>query len=120
MSGVHVIMNSNEQSVCSIAGSIVRTSEHYGLPVESTIVISKIHRRSPTNSIGPFVGLADPHPQMDSSASANWPDLPISEMEGITIVGTDLSLESQHLMSTTGPLFSFGMSEQELWHGFGW
>ncbi|KAK2946521.1 hypothetical protein BLNAU_18563 [Blattamonas nauphoetae] len=132
MSGVHAIMNSNEQSVCSIAGSIVRfsdswitsssdicpfvvrSSEHYGLSVDSTIVLSKIHRRSLTNSIGPFVGLAKPHAQMVSSTSTDWSDLPISEMEGITVVGTDLSLDTQHLMSGTGPLFSFGVTEQEL------
>ncbi|KAK2953067.1 hypothetical protein BLNAU_12056 [Blattamonas nauphoetae] len=131
VSGVHVMMNSKEESVCSIAGSIVRfwdswitsssdicpfvirTSEHEGIPAESTVVLSKIHRLSQTASIGPFVGLADPNAQLASSASADWSDLRTNEMDGITVVGTDLSLESQHLVSRTGPLFSFGMSERE-------
>ncbi|KAK2942915.1 hypothetical protein BLNAU_22174 [Blattamonas nauphoetae] len=130
VSGVHAIMNSNEQSVCSISASIVRfsdswitsssdicpflirPSEHFGLPVESIIILSKIHRRSQTGSIGPFVGLADPHPQMVSSASTDWSDLPTTEMKAISVVGTDLLLDTQHLVSGTGPLFSFGMTEQ--------
>ncbi|KAK2954008.1 hypothetical protein BLNAU_11110 [Blattamonas nauphoetae] len=130
VSGVHAIMNSGEKSVCSIAASIVRfldswitsssdicpfvirTSEHSANPPESTVVLSTIHRLSRTSSIGPFVGLAKPHAQMVSSASADWSDLPSAEMDGITVVGTDLSLESQQLVSGTGPLFSFCVTEQ--------
>ncbi|KAK2956355.1 hypothetical protein BLNAU_8722 [Blattamonas nauphoetae] len=33
-------------------------------------------------------------------------------MESISVVGTDLSLESKHLIGGTGPLFSFGLTEQ--------
>ncbi|KAK2961668.1 hypothetical protein BLNAU_3466 [Blattamonas nauphoetae] len=40
-------------------------------------------------------------------------DVPTAQAECISIVGTGLSLESKHLVGGTGPLFSFGLTEQD-------
>ncbi|KAK2952893.1 hypothetical protein BLNAU_12214 [Blattamonas nauphoetae] len=76
-------------------------------------MLCDVTHHSRSDSIAPFVGLAHPHSSLVSSASADLSDLRAAEMEGIAVIGTGLSLESKDLVFGTGPLFSFGMNEQE-------
>ncbi|KAK2950291.1 hypothetical protein BLNAU_14783 [Blattamonas nauphoetae] len=118
MSGVHTILNTDQNGICSIAGSIVRfsassiisngfsspflvkTTENDGNTMKSSIILSDVMYRSRTDYIAPLVDLTNERTD-DMTAQA----------ESITIVGTDLSLESKDLVGGTGPLFSFGVSE---------
>ncbi|KAK2948802.1 hypothetical protein BLNAU_16252 [Blattamonas nauphoetae] len=131
MSEVHAIMNSERNGICSISGSTVRfssssitsngdsspfvitTSENEGPTLGSTVILADVTHHSMSNHVAPFVGLAHPHASLTSSPSPNWSDFTKTEMESITIIGTDLSLESKHLIGGTGPLFSFGLTEQD-------
>ncbi|KAK2956725.1 hypothetical protein BLNAU_8359 [Blattamonas nauphoetae] len=68
----------------------------------SVIILSDVTHNSRTNNLAPFVDLA--FPQTDSVTV---------QAESITIVGTDLMLDSKDLIGGTGPLFSFGLSEHD-------
>ncbi|KAK2952836.1 hypothetical protein BLNAU_12157 [Blattamonas nauphoetae] len=74
-------------------------------------MLCDVTHHSRSDSIAPFVGLANSHSSLVSSASADLSDLHNAEMEAIAVIGTGLWLESKDLIFGTGPLFSFGMNE---------
>ncbi|KAK2955435.1 hypothetical protein BLNAU_9663 [Blattamonas nauphoetae] len=130
VSGVHAILTSERCGLCSVVGStvrfssssitsagdsspfVIRISEKGGMTFESTIVLSSVTHQSESNNLPPFVCLGDPHASLTSSTSPQLSDLSVTNSDAITIVGTELSLESKHLIGGTAPLFSFGLTEQ--------
>ncbi|KAK2950290.1 hypothetical protein BLNAU_14782 [Blattamonas nauphoetae] len=64
-------------------------------------------------SLGSTVVLSDVTYHSDSDVIPPWSDVPTAEMVAISVIGTDLWLESKHLSTGTGPFFSFGRTEQE-------
>ncbi|KAK2947883.1 hypothetical protein BLNAU_17208 [Blattamonas nauphoetae] len=128
--GVDALVNSESKSICSLAGSFVRfssssiTSSSDMCPfvimgssngercLGSTVMLCCVRHESGWDWIVPFVGVGDGHTPLVSSGSADLCDLVGAELERISVIGTGLSLESQELIFGTGPLFSFGVSEQ--------
>ncbi|KAK2945732.1 hypothetical protein BLNAU_19345 [Blattamonas nauphoetae] len=128
--GVHALVNSDSKSICSLAGSFVQfscssitcssdicpfviiPSENGERSLGSTVMLCCVRHDSGWDWIVPFVGVGDGHTPLVSSASADLSDLVRAEMEGISVIGTSLCLESIQLIFGTGALFSFGVSEQ--------
>ncbi|KAK2948355.1 hypothetical protein BLNAU_16701 [Blattamonas nauphoetae] len=75
-------------------------------------MLCDVTHHSRSDWIVPFVGVGDGHARLVSSGSADLSDLVGAEMEGISVIRTGLNLESKDLIFGTGPLFSFGVSEQ--------
>ncbi|KAK2954855.1 hypothetical protein BLNAU_10185 [Blattamonas nauphoetae] len=130
VSEVHTILNSDRNGICSVAGSTVRfssssitsigdwspfmigTSENEGLTLGSTIILEDVAHHSMSGHVAPFVGVTHPQHPLVSPHAVKRGDSETSQNEWITIVGTGLCLNSQDLIGGTGPLFSFGLSEQ--------
>ncbi|KAK2954839.1 hypothetical protein BLNAU_10169 [Blattamonas nauphoetae] len=130
MSDVHAVMISERNGICSIAGSTVRfssssitsngdlspfmitTSENEGPTFGSTIILADVAHHSMSGHVAPFVGVTQPQHPLVSPHAVKRGDSETSQAEWITIVGTGLWLNSQNLIGGTGPLFSFGVSEQ--------
>ncbi|KAK2955923.1 hypothetical protein BLNAU_9083 [Blattamonas nauphoetae] len=120
MSGVHAIMNSEGNRICSIIGStvrfssssitsngdsspfLIRTSSNEGPNLGSVIILLDVTHHSRSAHLAPFVDLAIP--QTDAATR---------QTEAVTIVGTGLLLDSKDLVGGTGPLFSFGLTEHD-------
>ncbi|KAK2946907.1 hypothetical protein BLNAU_18131 [Blattamonas nauphoetae] len=129
MSKVHAILNSERCGVCLVVAStvrylsssitstgdsspfMVRMSSDEDMNLGSTIILCSVTLHSKSDRLAPFVGLDGAHTSLTSSPSLDW-SASTNIAESITVVGTDLSLESTHLIGGTGPLFSFGLTEQ--------
>ncbi|KAK2961757.1 hypothetical protein BLNAU_3194 [Blattamonas nauphoetae] len=130
VSEVHAILNSDRNGLCSVAGSTVRfwsssitstgdlspfmitTSENEGPTLGSTVILAYVTHHSISAHVAPFVGLTHPQHPLVSPRAVKRGDGVTRKAEWITIVGTGLWLESKDLISGTGPLFTFGLSEQ--------
>ncbi|KAK2942586.1 hypothetical protein BLNAU_22503 [Blattamonas nauphoetae] len=129
---VHAIMNSERNGICSVAGSNVRflsssitsngdlspfmitTSENEGTTLGSTVILADVTHHSMSDHVAPFCCLTHPQHPLVSPRAMKRGDEATSQAECILIVGTGLCLDSQNLIGGTGPLFSFGMTEQGL------
>ncbi|KAK2955437.1 hypothetical protein BLNAU_9665 [Blattamonas nauphoetae] len=129
VSGVHAVLTSERCGVCCVSGStvrfssssiisagdyspfMVRMSRNEGTTFKSTIVLADVIHHSSSDHVAPFVGLGKPQASLTSSTSPQLSDLSATA-ESIVVVGTGLTLESKHLIGGTGPLFSFGLTEQ--------
>ncbi|KAK2954473.1 hypothetical protein BLNAU_10641 [Blattamonas nauphoetae] len=89
----------------------IRTSENTKLSFGSRVIHSDVTHLSNSDHLLPLVGLMRSPTSLTSSPSADWSDLPTTQIETATIIGTGISLESKHLVTGTGPLFSFGLSK---------
>ncbi|KAK2959861.1 hypothetical protein BLNAU_5058 [Blattamonas nauphoetae] len=89
---------------------MVRTSNHEGMDLGSTIILSGVTSLSKSDHLAPFVGICGPQASLTSAHAINSADS-VAKTESISVVGTALSLESKHLIGGTGPLFSFGLTE---------
>ncbi|KAK2945991.1 hypothetical protein BLNAU_19067 [Blattamonas nauphoetae] len=79
----------------------------------STIILADVTHHSQSDIVAPFVGLTRPQPPLVSPRAVERRDDVTSQAEHVTIVGTGVWLESKDLIGGTGPLFSFGVTEQD-------
>ncbi|KAK2943533.1 hypothetical protein BLNAU_21550 [Blattamonas nauphoetae] len=131
VSGVHAILNSKRNGICSVAGSnvhfssssitstgdcspfMVMMSGNEGTTIGSTIVLTDVIHHSSSDHVAPFVGLLHLQSPLSSSPAIEKGDAGTSQAECVTVVGTALWMDSQKLIGGTGPLFSFGVSEHD-------
>ncbi|KAK2960737.1 hypothetical protein BLNAU_4392 [Blattamonas nauphoetae] len=129
MDGLHLKCESERNRICTLSGSsvllsassitshalcspfviILSTLESERSP--STVRLSDVTHLSPSSFVAPYVDISrETAPISSDLPTPNSGPSPDS-MDGITIVGINVALESKMLLSGTGPLFSFGLFE---------
>ncbi|KAK2957942.1 hypothetical protein BLNAU_7118 [Blattamonas nauphoetae] len=79
----------------------------------SSISLIGVTHHSETSTLPPLVGLFHPPTQLRSTRNSNLNE-PFPETEdGVTIIGIGLLVDSTSFPAGTGPLFSFGLSDEQ-------
>ncbi|KAK2959922.1 hypothetical protein BLNAU_5119 [Blattamonas nauphoetae] len=79
----------------------------------SSVLLIGVTHLSKTHTLPPLVGLLNP-PTVQSSAPNSYFDVSSSDAQaGVSVTGIDLHIDSTLFSAGTGPLFSFGLAEEQ-------
>ncbi|KAK2948575.1 hypothetical protein BLNAU_16474 [Blattamonas nauphoetae] len=128
--GVHVNCNSGRNGICSISGShvqfssstissnghssplMVRMLDAEGCESSSCISFLGVTHLSKTCSLPPLVGVLPSSTILSSAPNSHVDGRSLDNSPGVSVVGTGLEFGSMSFSAGTGPLFSFGLSEE--------
>ncbi|KAK2942857.1 hypothetical protein BLNAU_22218 [Blattamonas nauphoetae] len=111
--GIHANCKSGRNGLCSISASQVRTFDSEAFQSGSSIPLLGVTHLSNTHALPPLAGLLHPSTMLSSAFNSDLNDISLDIDAGVSVVGMGLVLASTSFLAGTGPLLSFGLSEDQ-------